>query len=146
MKQVGYYHLFPFSKVEKNSSVIIYGIGEVGKSYIKQINTTKYCDIEYVTDTNWKNINIKNVDLLPNKKVTESNNSIVIANGNKDSVYEIKKYLLSIGVKETRIIWDDIIIDKELVAEDVVLDKTKNDYAKRKCYYHLFPFNNREKK
>lgn len=145
MKQVGYYHLFPFSKVEKNSSVIIYGIGEVGKSYIKQINTTKYCDIEYVTDTNWKNINIKNVDFLPNKKVTESNNSIVIANGNKDSVYEIKKYLLSIGVKEARIIWDDIIIDKELVAEDVVLDKTKNDYAKRKCYYHLFPFNDIEK-
>ena len=37
MKQLGYYHVFPFDKVEKGSSIIIYGIGEVGENYLKQI-------------------------------------------------------------------------------------------------------------
>ena len=37
--------IFPFEYVEKNSKVIIYGLGKYGMSYIEQVQATGWCDI-----------------------------------------------------------------------------------------------------
>lgn len=37
MKKVGYYHCFPFKDIEKESHIIIYGMGEVGRHYLQQL-------------------------------------------------------------------------------------------------------------
>lgn len=44
--------IFPFEYVEKNSKVIIYGLGKYGMSYIEQVQATGWCEIVGVSDTN----------------------------------------------------------------------------------------------
>lgn len=43
-------YLFLFEMIEKGSNIIIYGMGNVGKSYIKQIEETRWCNILGVSD------------------------------------------------------------------------------------------------
>lgn len=49
------YAIFPFGDVKKDESIIIWGLGEVGDSYIRQITQTNYCKILFATDKNWSN-------------------------------------------------------------------------------------------
>ena len=44
--------LFPFDKVSKDSNIILYGAGEVGKSYYNQLIETKYCNVMSWVDKN----------------------------------------------------------------------------------------------
>lgn len=39
-------YIFPFEDVEKKSRIILYGAGDVGELYYRQIKTTNYCKIE----------------------------------------------------------------------------------------------------
>lgn len=48
--------IFPYSEIEKGSNVIVYGAGDVGGQYIKQIQLTGFCKIQAVVDRNWENI------------------------------------------------------------------------------------------
>lgn len=52
----GWYALFPFDKVPKDSKVVIYGYGAVGKDYVRQIQAGQYCNIAAVVDGNFKNM------------------------------------------------------------------------------------------
>lgn len=47
-------YLFPFEKIPKNSRVVIYGAGELGQSYYKQLVSTGYCDVVGLVDKNYK--------------------------------------------------------------------------------------------
>lgn len=38
-------NMFPFDKVPKDSKIILYGAGMVGKEFYLQIWQTKYCDV-----------------------------------------------------------------------------------------------------
>ena len=40
-----YMYLFPFEKVPKNANILIYGAGDVGQEYLKQIKISGYCNI-----------------------------------------------------------------------------------------------------
>jgi ADP-heptose:LPS heptosyltransferase len=46
--------LFPFEYVQKDSRVIIYGYGIYGRSYIEQINETKWCKVVGIIDRKYK--------------------------------------------------------------------------------------------
>lgn len=62
-------HLFPYEMVDKGSNVILYGLGDMGKAYIEQINTTKYCNIIGVCDQKINSKEYKNYRLLELGKV-----------------------------------------------------------------------------
>lgn len=61
------YVLFPFDKVKKDSTIIVYGAGEIGKNFKEQIEATGFCRILYFIDKNADKIkyvdNIKCVTL-----------------------------------------------------------------------------------
>ena len=42
---MAYYFLFPYEQVRKDSRVVLYGAGECGQQYYKQITLSGYCDI-----------------------------------------------------------------------------------------------------
>lgn len=44
--------VFPYDLIKKHKKVIIYGMGNYGKSYIEQIEKTQYCQIVAVSDIN----------------------------------------------------------------------------------------------
>lgn len=139
-KSIGYYHCFPFNDIPKNSKVIIYGMGEVGRHYLKQIRLTNYCDVEFATDGNWQNIDYVDVKMVPPEEIAKSNSIIVIANGNAGAANEIKSKLLSLGITESRIIWNDMIISEAMVTETLV-----GNTNKKLGHYHIFPFANIKK-
>lgn len=43
--------LFPFDKISSNSSIIIYGAGEIGFSFSEQIKNINYCNLECFLDS-----------------------------------------------------------------------------------------------
>lgn len=42
--------LFPFEKVQTNSNIIIYGMGDVGKNFYNQVSALGYCNIVAIAD------------------------------------------------------------------------------------------------
>ncbi|MCM3135740.1 adenylyltransferase/cytidyltransferase family protein [Paenibacillus polysaccharolyticus] len=47
----GIHYLFPFDKVNKKERIIIYGIGQVGVQYARQLNHLQFCEIVAFADT-----------------------------------------------------------------------------------------------
>lgn len=48
------YFLFPFSRVQYGSSIILYGAGKNGIDYFRQLQATRYCSVKYAVDMNWE--------------------------------------------------------------------------------------------
>ena len=64
-----WYAVFPFFKVGKNSRVLLYGGGQVGNDYAKQMKTTEYCKYVGTVDSNYSSLSkcfapeeIRNID------------------------------------------------------------------------------------
>lgn len=141
MKQVGYYHIFPFHKVERNQPVILWGMGEVGRHYLKQLWNTGYCPVEFVVDQNWKNFHKEDIQVdSPSRIQGTVGYPIVIANGNEKVAKSIRQQLMNWGVEERRIIWNDVIIGEEMVVDEGIADIRPDNSVKRIGYYHVFPF------
>ena len=51
-----YLFLFPFEKIKYGSRIIIYGAGDVGCEYLKQVLITNYCTCVAILDRNAANI------------------------------------------------------------------------------------------
>lgn len=100
--------LFPFSKVEKNSRVVIFGAGEVGKAFERQLDHAKYCNIVGIIDNDENRWN--DHICSPSEIKGMQFDCVVIAIGNEDIADEIKKQLLAIGVMHEQIVWDEYYI------------------------------------
>ena len=145
MKQVGYYHVFPFQEIEQGSSVIIWGMGEVGQHYLKQVFQTGYCNVEYAVDRDWHSYKDSFIQVMPPYAVRRSPSEvrIVIANGNAKAVGEIRQQLQDWGIPDDRIVWNDIVIGESMVVSDQTTQQAPK--VKRIGFYHIFPFHRVEK-
>lgn len=95
--------LFPFELVEKNAKIVLYGAGNVGKAYYRQVMFTKYCKIVAWVDKNATNKSsmVSDVEVLADLEA----DYIVIAINNKKTVDEIKKELEIYPLNAKQIIW-----------------------------------------
>jgi len=101
-------YIFPFEKIPTNSRVVLYGAGDVGKSYYQQIkNNDNICIVEWV-DRNYENFR-NNSDTIPitNPDLISPNvcDYIVIAIWQEDIARKIEKELLQKGFCKKMIIW-----------------------------------------
>ena len=97
------FYVFPFEKINKGSRVILYGANSVGKSFYNQINETNYCDVVLWVDKNTSEASIK----LPTEIMEVNDNDydhIIIAESLKTTVKDIKEYLLTQEIPESKII------------------------------------------
>lgn len=93
---------FPYTKIEMGSRVILYGAGDMGNDFKRQIWETDYCRLVLVVDRNSRQIGgavqapeeIRNVEF----------DYILIAIANKEVVREVKEYLKELQVAEEKII------------------------------------------
>lgn len=96
--------LFPFNQVEKDSTIVLYGAGEVGKTYYSQIMKLCYCKEIIWVDRNADYINNKNVH-----NVDEINfhdyDKVVIAIENKKICEQVKKQLISNNIADDKIVY-----------------------------------------
>lgn len=47
----GFRYLFPFDKVKKGERIVIYGAGNVGSQYARQLSTLNFCELVAFSDT-----------------------------------------------------------------------------------------------
>lgn len=101
--------LFPYGRIHKNSKLVIYGAGMVGKYYFNQIKTSRYCNVVLWVDRNYKNI-CQNENLPVNSpddiKRTDFD-EILIAIEEKCIAGAVRKYLIEIGIQEDKIRWEN---------------------------------------
>lgn len=96
--------LFPFEKIPRHKSIILYGAGKVGQAYCMQIKKSGYCSVVAWVDRDSKIIGVENPDIIVDNGTFDY---IVIAIENEKVMEEIKKYLLDKGVEEEKIVWRD---------------------------------------
>lgn len=101
--QVGLTYLFPYADVDKHTDIILYGCGEVGRAYHKQIAENHYCNIAAWIDK--REGGKKEGILCPNQIPQIHYSKIVIAVADKKIADEIMEELIILGIRRDKILW-----------------------------------------
>lgn len=96
--------LFPFDKIEKGKSIILYGAGIVGKSYYAQMIQLNYC-----RDILWVDKNAAMIEDDRVQEITCINNTvydvILIAIENKNICRQVADELAGLGIERNKIVF-----------------------------------------
>lgn len=101
------FNLFPFSNIEKWSKIAIYGGGECGQDYLKQVIETGFCTISFIADKNYESrerlfgFEVCNPESF---RVKQDYDFVIIATSNVMFCAEMEQNLLNWGVKKTKIV------------------------------------------
>ncbi|GHU18452.1 hypothetical protein FACS189475_03940 [Betaproteobacteria bacterium] len=93
---------FPYDLIERDSRIVLFGSGLVGKHYYSQIILSGYCDIVLWTDSTFD----REYSYLnnPQRICDVEYDFILIAHGSKNLISRAKDFLLGMGVPEKKII------------------------------------------
>lgn len=103
----GYGFVFPFELVNKGEKILLYGAGDVGRDYYRQIITTGYCTIAGWTSADWKDNMFASCLISPEKISSVEFDKVVIAVCNSKIADAIKDTIIKKmpGLKKDKIIW-----------------------------------------
>ena len=103
----------------KNKKIVVYGAGNYGCSFIEAAVNELGTSIEAVADSNWKNINWKDEEVIAPQEIMKRNFDIIyIAILNEKVCQAIKSNLINMGIEEDKILYYGI--------GDVRIDEIKN--------------------
>jgi len=106
------YYLFPFDKVPKNSRIVLYGAGNVGKQFYDQVTKTNFCKIMLWLDKNANEILVKKPEKIVDLNVDDYD-IVVIAIESETIMLEVKALLINYGVPESKILHKVHLITKD---------------------------------
>ena len=101
-------YIFPFQKIEKNEDFVLYGAGNVGKCFYKQIITSKYAHLVAWVDRKFSELqkeglpvsDVENIHTMP------SFSHIVIAIDNEFIASQVRDELKNnFNIPEDKIVW-----------------------------------------
>ena len=105
-------YLFPYSCVRHGMKIIIYGAGNIGKQYVRQLECTSYCDVICIADRSSSNrVFGKAKVLTPDRIDFSCADAVVIAIENSDVAASVREFLAGKGIEN--IVWDIIPYDGE---------------------------------
>jgi len=96
-------YLFPFDNVPKNSRIVLYGAGNVGRQFYDQITETNFCEIVLWLDKKADGILVKQPETIVGINVNDYD-IVIIAIESKIISSEVKTLLMSYGVPEHKIL------------------------------------------
>lgn len=98
--------IFPFKRVPKGVSIILYGAGYVGQTFHHQLLLSEYCTIAAWVDRSWQREELRRMGVTGIETLyTQIYDYIVLAVSDKEIADEIKKQLISNGTNEEKIIF-----------------------------------------
>lgn len=96
--------VFPFDKIRKNDSIVLYGAGVYGKEYYRQILKTQYCKIVMWVDKCAGNMEDKRVSRIDQiRSLNNEYDRIVISNKDTKIRDQIIQELVKMGVELQKI-------------------------------------------
>lgn len=111
--------LFPFSDIEKNSSIVLYGAGSVGYEFYCQLTHSNYCKEVTWVDSQYEwyskiGLSVKSPDVITDLKY----DYIVVAVDRVETYLSIKEFLSNKSIPMNKIIWNDnYFYDNKLTVE-----------------------------
>ncbi|MBE6099331.1 MAG: hypothetical protein E7197_04685 [Anaerovibrio sp.] len=115
--------LFPFEKVPLGSKILIYGAGELGQSYFRQMMYTQYCTVVGFVDKNFKQYTSRQFNVYSPDIIRELDfDYVILAFKSVGNLPEVNRILQENNVSQEKIIF--IGIRKELEQEN---DTINND-------------------
>lgn len=101
-------YLFPYNKLPSESNIILYGAGNLGNVYYNQLDRTRYATVIMWCDKNFNKVKKENVKILdPQKMCSVPFDYVVVAIVNQETAKEVEKYLMELGIPQTKIIWEN---------------------------------------
>ena len=97
---------FPYKAVKKDSRIVIYGAGQVGREYMRQIEETQYCEVVRWIDKNPDSECVEPPECLLDMS-PKSYDAVVLAAKSPAFREEMKLSLKNAGVPDERIIYDE---------------------------------------
>lgn len=112
--------LFPFTRVSRDSRVILYGAGLVGQTYLAQIRLTQYCHVVCIIDKSFQRYTELPVEVCPVETLPEKDyDFIVIANRVPMVAQEIMAILVEkYGVPKEKIVYSIECVEPVIVLRD----------------------------
>ena len=101
------YYLFPFHLVEKNSNIVLYGAGNAGKNFAKQVAITGHCNIVAVVDKNYEKAQVRDIPVYSPEWLCVGGDfdKLVITIVNEKTHNQIKDYVVTeLKVPEEKIV------------------------------------------
>lgn len=99
-------YLFPYELVSKESRVVLYGAGAVGRDFYKQIMKNRYCDIVLWVDQNYETADIPYAEIKDPRDVLEEQfDYVIVCVSNKGIAQDIIKKLNDLGISDQKIVW-----------------------------------------
>ena len=96
-------YLFPFEMVDSKANIILYGAGNVGRTYYRQIKYSGYCRIVAWVDYNYAE---KRMGVVAPDIIFSSNyDFIVLAINDENVAKKIMQEFIEKGIEEKKIIW-----------------------------------------
>ena len=123
-------YLFPFEKILPSSRILIYGAGDVGQEYLKQITVTGYCEILGFVDQAFDKYPAMIVPIYaPDKIMCLKFDFIVLAMKTGMYVKEITENLLGQGIARDKIIYVGSRTVFSIMIEKDTSRKAGSEYA-----------------
>lgn len=98
--------VFPFFNLLDGKHIALYGAGPLGQEYWRQIRRHSICEVDLWVDEKWESHRREGWDVLPVEELPEGcYDYVVIAAKHTNTVKEIQKKLVSIGIAEDKILW-----------------------------------------
>lgn len=120
-----YENLFPFHKVPFKSNIIIYGAGDLGQDYLKQIKLLDYCHIVGMVDQNYKEYKFLCVPVYSIDMVTSLDFDYVVIALKSKFISTIINRLLDFGMREEQIIYTGVYNSMPDITFDYLMESEK---------------------
>jgi len=102
-----YTYLFPFEKVPQGSRILIYGAGDVGQAYLRQMKLTGYAEVIGMVDRAWEKYPRMIVPLYPPQQIRELTfDFVILAFKMKNFAADVQANLLRMGIPAEKIIYE----------------------------------------
>lgn len=101
-------HLFPFSEIERNSNIVLYGAGDVGRTLYEQNELIRYVNILLWVDRNPRDVDRKGVAIDSVQTLIDFPqvyDYILIAIDDSRICGQVKENLVKQGLQPSKIIW-----------------------------------------
>lgn len=100
-------YLFPFAKCEKDRTVLVYGAGIVGRSYVQCLEKCKYSKSIIWADQDYKRLQIHGLNVVsPKEALLEDYDYIVIAIEDERIAKEVMEGLSVLNIEKKKVIWE----------------------------------------
>jgi len=116
--------IFPFDKVPKGSKIILYGAGNVGKLYYKQLEKLNMYKVVAWVDVNYERSSVLGLSLISPKLINEYEyDYIVIALSDIEVAKNVATSLVNKGVSQEKLIWGELLILRDVNVLQIPLEK-----------------------